>query len=263
MPAKLLVAVILTWGVGLFGVGRAMGQGAGQCSIGAPAEGSFGVNSKVGAPFTATARISFEQKLPDGNAIRAYSRVHEARSSLGRTRHESPQRCFMDEDGTLKLAYSIRTYDPELKIFKDWNVYGDVLGWKDRMIYTSDLVPLQPRADPSEDLVKQRRSSAAAQWSASEYKIEKLGTKILFGVSVVGERRTRTIPEGKEGNELELEIVDEHWWSQTLGQDLLAIHDDPRIGKTTYEIEQLDLAEPDGSLFIAPAGYETKPTQPV
>jgi hypothetical protein len=52
MPAKLLVAVILTWGVGLFGVGRAMGQGVGQCSIGAPGEGSFGVNRKVGAPFT-------------------------------------------------------------------------------------------------------------------------------------------------------------------------------------------------------------------
>jgi hypothetical protein len=36
--------------------------------------------------------------------------------------------------------------------------------------------------------------------------------------------------------------------------------DDPRSGRTTYEMEDLILGDPDPSLFVAPAGYVVEPT---
>jgi hypothetical protein len=241
----------------------AVAQEQAPCTMGSTANGGFGVNSIVGAPFLATARISFEQKLSDGNAIRGYARIHQARNTIGMTRTEGPQRCFKDVDGTSKLAYSIRIYDPEQKLFRDWSVYGEMVGWRDKVIHTSHY-PESVAPEPSaENTLKQQRLTAAGQWSAGEYKSENLGTKTMFGVSVQGSRTTRTIPAGKEGNDLELVILDEHWWSQALGQDLLVIHDDPRTGRTTYELEELMLSEPDPSLFIAPAGYAIEPTRPV
>ena len=115
----------------------AVTQPQAPCSMGLPPNGGFGVNSIVGTPFFATARISIEQKLPDGNAIRGYAKFHQARNAKGMTRSEGPQRCFKDVDGKVKLAYSIRTYDPEQKLFRDWIVYGDVIGWRDKVIHTS------------------------------------------------------------------------------------------------------------------------------
>jgi hypothetical protein len=233
------------------------------CTMGLSPNSGHGVNSIVGAPFLATAEIRFEQKLSDGNAVRSYARFHLARNNKGMTRSEGPLRCFKDVDGTTKLAYSIRTYDPEQKLFRDWSVYGDMVGWRDRVIHTSHY-PESVAPEPSaENTLKQQRSTAAAQWSASEYKTENLGSKTMFGVSVQGTRMIRTIPAGKEGNEIEMVVIDEHWWSQELQQDLLVTHDDPRTGKSTYEIEELMFGEPDPSLFVAPEGYSIEPTRPV
>jgi hypothetical protein len=233
------------------------------CTMGLSPNHDHGVNSIVGAPFSATAQIRFEQKLSDGNATRSYARFHLARNNKGMTRSEGPLRCFKDVDGTTKLAYSIRIYDPDQKLFRDWSVYGEVVGRRDRVIYTSHY-PESVAPEPSaENTLKQQRSTAAAEWSASEYKTENLGTKTMLGVNVQGTRRMRTIPAGKEGNEFEVVVLDERWWCQELQQDLLVIHDDPRTGKTTYEIEELMFGEPDPSLFVTPAGYSVEPTRPV
>src|SRR5580704_8229703 len=42
-------------------------------------------------PFTATAKTTYEQSLPDGNEIRGYIYTHQARDSAGRTRSEMGQ----------------------------------------------------------------------------------------------------------------------------------------------------------------------------
>jgi hypothetical protein len=36
----------------------------------------------------------------------------------------------------------------------------------------------------------------------------------------------------------------------------MAVKDDPRIGRSTFEIEELTVGEPDASLFAPPAGYK-------
>jgi hypothetical protein len=231
------------------------------CTTGSPAISDFGVNILVGAPFSAAARITFQQQLPEANEILSHVEIHLARNSAGATHSEAPLRCFKDTDGTMKLAYSIRTYDPAQKMFKDWSVFGDMVGWRDKIVHTTPYAAITPGPEPSpENTAHQQRQAAANQWSASEYKTEQLDTRTMFGLSVQGTRTTRTIPAGKEGNVAEIVILDEHWWSQALGQDLISIHDDPRAGRTTYEIEDLIFGEPDPSWFIPPAGYPVEPS---
>ena len=72
----------------------------------------------------------------------------------------------------------------------------------------------------------------------------------------------RTVAAGKEGNDVPIEVVTERWRSKELDLVLLSTTDDPRRGRTTYEITEINVGEPDASLFAAPAGYTVKEVQP-
>ena len=89
-----------------------------------------------------------------------------------------------------------------------------------------------------------------------------LGTKEINGQLAEGNRTTLVIPAGAEGNEQPLETVQEMWRSKELDLTLMARMDDPRRGKTTFEFEDLSLAEPDPALFKAPDGYKVVEQHP-
>ena len=86
--------------------------------------------------------------------------------------------------------------------------------------------------------------------------------RTIAGVEAHGSRITRTIPAGEEGNELPLAVVDEKWFSLDLGCFLSVISDDPRHGRTTFEIQELSRTEPDASLFLPPPGYTIEDRNP-
>lgn len=85
---------------------------------------------------------------------------------------------------------------------------------------------------------------------------EELGTDTIMGVEVHGYRTTRTTPAGRIGNDKPLVHTDESWVAPSLGLTLRQISDDPQMGKTTRELVNLDLSEPDPSVFQPPADYE-------
>ena len=71
-------------------------------------------------------------------------------------------------------------------------------------------------------------------------------------------RTTRTVPAGTRGNSLPLIYVEETWISDQYGMILRSIHDDPVLGKSTYEVTNFVPGEPDTSLFHPPADYTLK-----
>lgn len=85
--------------------------------------------------------------------------------------------------------------------------------------------------------------------------VESLGTQIIEGVSAEGTRATVVIPAGEIGNERELEIVTERWFSPELRTLVLSRHFDPRLGETVYRLTNIVRAEPSPSLFEVPADY--------
>ena len=73
-----------------------------------------------------------------------------------------------------------------------------------------------------------------------------------------GTRFVETFPAGYFGNDQPFDVISEEWSSDELHLLLSKTDDDPRIGRTTMELEDLVLAEPDPALFHPPPGYALK-----
>jgi hypothetical protein len=95
----------------------------------------------------------------------------------------------------------------------------------------------------------------------AETKKEDLGEQVLEGVLAHGTRETQTIPAGVIGNERDIEIVAEEWFSEDIEAVVLRRTFDPRFGETNYRLVNLVRGEPSPDLFAVPSGYEVL-TQP-
>jgi hypothetical protein len=84
---------------------------------------------------------------------------------------------------------------------------------------------------------------------------EDLTPQFLDGVYVKGARVTTTIPSGAIGNDRDLKVVNERWYSDDLKLLLKSSNSDPRFGVTTYELTDISQSSPDPALFQIPAGY--------
>lgn len=105
-------------------------------------------------------------------------------------------------------------------------------------------------------------SSANVMWfskdsspSGAPPKAEQLGTQMIGGVQAQGTRTTITIPAGQIGNDRDLNIVDERWYSPELQVVVMSKHSDPRMGDSDYTLTNINRAEPDPTLFQVPADY--------
>jgi hypothetical protein len=85
--------------------------------------------------------------------------------------------------------------------------------------------------------------------------VEDLGSKSIAGVSATGTRTTITIPAGQIGNDQPIVITDERWYSPDLQVTVQSTHTDPRMGTTTYALQNISRAEPSPTLFQVPADY--------
>src|SRR6201999_1439838 len=84
-------------------------------------------------------------------------------------------------------------------------------------------------------------------------KTESLGTKVIEGVQVTGTRSTSTIPAGTIGNDQDLNIIRETWYSPDLKLVVQSTQSDPRFGVTTYTLKNIQQGSPDATLFQVPA----------
>jgi hypothetical protein len=69
---------------------------------------------------------------------------------------------------------------------------------------------------------------------------------------------TTTIATGAVGNDRPIVVIHEEWRSPELKIVVKTIDSDPRTGEQTMELQGLARADPDPSLFQAPAGYQVK-----
>lgn len=83
----------------------------------------------------------------------------------------------------------------------------------------------------------------------SQTRKESLGTRDFGGVQADGHRVITTYAAGAIGNEREIEITSEVWFSKDLGVVVYSKRNDPRTGETTYQMTNIVRAEPDASLF--------------
>lgn len=85
---------------------------------------------------------------------------------------------------------------------------------------------------------------------------EDLGDRNIEGVDCTGTRQTITIPAGAVGNEKPITIVTETWFAPAIATVVESTTDDPRFGKTTYQLTNVQTTEPDRSLFEPPSDFK-------
>jgi hypothetical protein len=84
---------------------------------------------------------------------------------------------------------------------------------------------------------------------------EDLGAQTFSGTTVTGSRTTLTIAAGEIGNDRAIQVVSETWYSSDLQMVVKSSNTDPRFGNTTFELTNINRAEPDPSLFRIPTDY--------
>lgn len=248
---------VLLWSAAcLLCVSSAAGaQSVAKCTPGANGFMFYGVNSKSGEPFSGTTKTTFEQTLPAGNRIHSETTSFQARDSAGRVRTEQVEECLIGEDGKPHPRIRVQVQDPVTKANWMWEV-----GESAQKVVTLFHFNTTPRKQTPEELAEMQRQMKLSQerWKlqSQNQTEEKLGTRDLNNQLAEGTRTMEKIPAGTEGNELPLVTVNEMWRSRTLDLVLLAISEDPRRGKTTFEYQDLTLGEPDAGLFKPPEGYK-------
>ena len=103
--------------------------------------------------------------------------------------------------------------------------------------------------------VQATNAAGGREWRDTVGKVEDLGTKMIEGVQAKGTRATTTIPAGQIGNDRDIEVVDERWYSTELQLTVMTTHSDPRTGQTTYKLTNIQRLEQVRSLFEMPANY--------
>jgi hypothetical protein len=214
-------------------------------------------NAKKQVPFTAIVKLTFDQKLADGNAIHGEVRYHIARDASGTVMNESPSGCVLGDDGQMHQIFHVAVRSG--KTMEEWTL-GD-----DRMQKIATIIHLPDPVKPSEAELAAMRARAGSRPppQTNQWQTESLGTREFQDIPARGTRRTQTIPPGQQGNALQLVITNETWLSSQFG-NMMAISDDPRRGRSTAEVVEFHQAAPDPSLFSPPKDYIVKeqPAQP-
>ena len=234
----------------------AQAQDSSPCVMGISA--IITASNPKGHPFSAVVKVTLDQKLADGNSIHGTVRYHIARDSSGRTLSEMPTGCYVGEDGRRHQMYQVSVYDSAARTMERWAMDGVTPG-----IANISHLPTPTKPSPEELAVTMASSRARQAMQANQWRTEKLGNRTFQDVSAEGTRRTLTTPAGEEGNTLQLEVINETWFSRELGITMMSINDDPRRGRTTAEVDELHQGEPDPAMFAPPKDFLVKDQNPV
>lgn len=201
-------------------------------------EGGAGEKKVVGAPFSASFTAQTTQTLADGNKIERTTTGTVSRDSEGRVRREMTVPAGPWSDRSNTPTHVVFITDPVANVNYVLRVDD-----KTAVRFTPPSADARGHRDPN----SARHDNDATTIS--------LGTQTINGVSAEGTRITRTIPAGAIGNQSPIQIVIERWYSPTLQMYVQSKRSDPRFGDTTFQLTNVQTAEPPASLFQVPSDY--------
>jgi hypothetical protein len=223
-------------------------------------------------PYQAQATTEVRQTLADGSHIVQTTTATVARDSEGRTvriqklNAIGPWKSATAPEGSSTTLTSI--FDPVAKTHIDYTsdtkvahelpLPPDLPSGGASTMLASRIAAGSPDG-PGPNVVfsfKTRTGAPAADREETNAKSESLGTKSIEGVQVTGTRVTNTIPAGAIGNDKDIVVTRENWYSPELKLVIQSTQNDPRFGETTYSLANIQRNEPDETLFQIPAGYK-------
>jgi hypothetical protein len=247
------------------------------------------IESRVtaGRPYSAEATTEFLQVLGDGNRIARKTSVRIFRDGEGRTRREelgsedSPESISIYDP----VAHATYVLDPRTRtahksavriVYPAWKSAGSpetvVMEDSEKMVMAGKIA-LVPPTEMAVQVVPEPIGEGKAAGSAKAIVVprsrmmmsraigvqkgetESLGRQVIEGVAADGTRITTVIPAGAIGNQQEIRVVSEQWFSPDLQVLVMTKHSDPRSGETTYRLSNVIRGEPGAGMFDVPPDY--------
>jgi hypothetical protein len=120
----------------------------------------------------------------------------------------------------------------------------------DHMVFTTDNTVTShviggAMAGPMADRVMLKKGPAG----------EALGKQNIEGVDAEGTRTVNTIKAGSIGNDRDIQVTGESWYSPELQTMVMSKHSDPRTGEENFRLTNINRNEPAAYLFQVPSGY--------
>jgi len=209
--------------------------------MGGPGFGFGGGKVVTNAPYSGVAVSTFTQTLSNGNVISESNCTKVYRDSLGRTRVEetrSSSTCsatpsmILIRDPVAGVQYDI---DPQNNSYRQITLKAP----------PARTAPANPPNRPSPPNV---------QTTTLTPPMPILGTSLF----AQGTQTVRTIPAGQIGNAQPINVTSTRWYSPDLQVVIQSSSDDPRRGKSSYQLSNVSTANPAESLFQLPAGLTQK-----
>ena len=231
-----------------------------------------------GHPYQAEADTEIKQTLMDGSHIEQRSTAEVARDSEGRTVRRQkvntigpwrPEVSSSGSDGPMLVSIFDPVAKEHINYISDTKV-AHVVALPElpegAVVAAAGIEPETSGADPGPTvrmMFSTKEPGTSGQMSRGPYpasgglnsRTESWGIKKIEGIEVEGKRTTTTIPEGAIGNDRDILITRETWYSPQLRLVLDSSQDDPRFGQTTYSLTNIEQKEPERDLFRVPAGY--------
>jgi hypothetical protein len=210
-----------------------------------------------GAPYCADMTTTSVQTLADGNQIQHTSKASVCRDSQGRIRSEQylpePAGQGVPSGEPVKL---ITIQDPVAGV-------SYVLDPLQKIAHRHAVRQMKQMADFSETRpILSGAMTMAARGFPAENEITSitvdLGGQVLEGVLAKGTKTTTTFAAGSIGNTQPIEVTAESWFCENLHTMVMTKNSDPRTGVTTYELTNINRAEPAVSQFQIPSDYTMK-----
>jgi hypothetical protein len=188
-------------------------------------------------PISGTETRRTTQTLSDGTVVDHSEVSHFYRDSAGRMRAESPDRVEIF-DPVSHMEYDL---SPKKKTYRTFPISSSATSISVAVVGGTSVTSV------SSDTPGSHRSSSAAT--------EDLGRQMINGVMAKGSRVTNTVPAGAFGNNRDIKVVNERWYSEDLQLLVKSSNNDPRFGLNVYELTNIDQSAPSPSLFEPPSGY--------
>lgn len=115
----------------------------------------------------------------------------------------------------------------------------------------NELKRLEAEAKELERQAKEIENSIPKPKSTTE----SLGFRDIEGVQAAGHLTTTIIPAGTIGNDRDISITYEKWYSGDLQMTIFSKHSDPRFGEHTFRLGNISRNDPPLTVFLPPADY--------
>jgi len=192
----------------------------------------------LGHPVSGTETRRTTQTLMDGTEVNRSDTSYFYRDAAGRMRDESPNRVeIFDTVGHAEydMTPAKKTYDKSPLSGNEEYISVAVFGNSSNTASCS--------------------GHGCENSMTPDGTTEDLGQQKVNGLMAKGSRVTITIPVGAVGNNREIKVVNERWYSDELQVLIKSINTDPRFGVNVYEFTDIKQTNPPESLFEPPSDY--------